>query len=62
MNDRAREILATACDAVVVELAIRRCQKFLDEGLTLDQAAERMTMNFSRKRASGTNGRCEIST
>jgi hypothetical protein len=46
MNDEAREILVSACDAVVVEMAKRRCQSYLDEGLTLDQAAERMTDEF----------------
>jgi hypothetical protein len=46
MNDEAREILATACDAVIVEMAKRRCQNYLDEGLTIDQAAERMRNEF----------------
>jgi hypothetical protein len=46
MIDEAREILATACDAVIVEMAMRRCQSYLDEGLTLDQAAERMRDEF----------------
>jgi hypothetical protein len=46
MNDEAREIFETACDAVVVEMSRRRYQEFLDEGLTDDEAVERMRDKF----------------
>jgi hypothetical protein len=44
MNDQARRMLETAC--AIVKLAMIRCQSYLDEGLTRDQAAERMRSEF----------------
>jgi hypothetical protein len=39
-------MLETACDCAIVKLAMIRCQSYLDEGLTRDQAAERMRSEF----------------